>query len=57
MTEQLKTLMDRAADRDFAAVDLDAITGEPTARRPGLVRRRCRRRSGTDARRTRVRHE
>jgi hypothetical protein len=27
MTEQLKTLMDRAADQDFAAVDLDAITG------------------------------
>lgn len=27
MTEQLKTLMDRAADLDFAAVDIDAITG------------------------------
>lgn len=27
MTTQLKTLMDRAADLDFAAVDLDAITG------------------------------
>lgn len=27
MTEQLKTLMDRAADVDFATVDLDAITG------------------------------
>jgi hypothetical protein len=27
MTDQLKTLMDRAADHDFAAVDLDAITG------------------------------
>lgn len=35
MTEQLKTLMDRAADRDFAAVDLDAITsaGDRTVRR------------------------
>jgi len=27
MTEQLKTLMDRAADVDFGAVDLEAITG------------------------------
>jgi hypothetical protein len=27
MTEQLRTLMDRAADQDFATVDLDAITG------------------------------
>ena len=27
MTEQLRTLMDRAAEQDFAAVDLDAITG------------------------------
>lgn len=27
MTEQLKTLMDRAADLDFAAIDVDAITG------------------------------
>jgi hypothetical protein len=35
MTEQLKTLMDRAADRDFDAVDLDAITsaGDRTVRR------------------------
>ncbi|WP_322938460.1 hypothetical protein [Nocardioides bizhenqiangii] len=35
MTEQLKTMMDRAADQDFAAVDLDAITGagERTLRR------------------------
>ena len=35
MTEQLKTLMDRAADQDFAAVDLDAITaaGDRTVRR------------------------
>lgn len=27
MTEQLRTMMDRAADLDFAAVDLDAIVG------------------------------
>jgi|GEM_PF-3536890 len=27
MTEQLKTLMDKAADLDFAVVDVDAITG------------------------------
>ncbi|KAA1426415.1 hypothetical protein [Nocardioides antri] len=35
MTEQLKTLMDREADRDFAVVDLDAITaaGDRTVRR------------------------
>lgn len=35
MTERLKTMMDRAADRDFAAVDLDAITsaGDRTVRR------------------------
>src|SRR5688500_9277559 len=35
MTEQLKTLMHREADRDFAVVDLDAITaaGDRTVRR------------------------
>lgn len=35
MTERLKTMMDRAADRDFDAVDLDAITsaGDRTVRR------------------------
>lgn len=35
MTEQLKTLMDRAAAQDFAVVDLDAITsaGDRTVRR------------------------
>ncbi len=39
MTEQLKTLMDRAADRDFAAVDLDAITsaGDRSIRRRRVV--------------------
>jgi len=39
MTEQLKTLMDRATDRDFAAVDLDAITGagDRTVRRRRVV--------------------
>lgn len=40
MTESLKTLMDRAADAPFAAVDLDAVVtaGERTARRRrGLV--------------------
>ena len=35
MTEQLRTLMDRAASQDFAAVDLEAITaaGDRTVRR------------------------
>ena len=39
MTEQLKTMMDRAADQDFAAVDLDAITsaGDRTVRRRRLA--------------------
>jgi hypothetical protein len=39
MTEQLKTLMDRAADQDFSAVDLDAITsaGDRTVRRRRLA--------------------
>jgi len=39
MTEQLRTLMDRAADRDFAVVDLDAITGpgDRTVRRRRVV--------------------
>ena len=56
MTEQLKTLMERAATQDFAAVDLDAIT---SARRPhrasaaGRQRRRRRRRSGRHRRRRR----
>jgi hypothetical protein len=39
MTEKLKTLMDSAADQDFAAVDLDAIVtaGDRTVRRRGAA--------------------
>ncbi|KRA32416.1 MULTISPECIES: hypothetical protein [unclassified Nocardioides] len=39
MTEKLKTLMDRAADADFAALDLDAVTaaGDRVVRRRRAV--------------------
>ncbi|UMG92781.1 hypothetical protein [Nocardioides sp. TF02-7] len=40
MTEQLKTLMDRAADVDFAALDIDAVTaaGDRVVRRRRIAR-------------------